>query len=164
MHLLVAQPGESTDAAEAVDLGQTPADVIILTAADTELAALAEARAQMDDAPSLRLGSLLHLAHPMSVDLYLDQTATKSRIVIARVLGGEGYWSYGLEQFTARLDAAGIPFAALPGDDKPDEALWRASSVSRDVWETLWSCFVEGGPDNMTTVLATAQHVLDPTT
>ena len=41
MHLLLAQPGEVTDGSEAVDLGQSPADVIILTAADTELAALA---------------------------------------------------------------------------------------------------------------------------
>ena len=47
MHLLLAQPGEVTDGSEAVDLGQTPADIIVITAADTELAALAEARASL---------------------------------------------------------------------------------------------------------------------
>ena len=83
MHLLLAQPGEVTDGSGAVDLGQTPADVIVISAADTELAALAEARSMMEAAPDLRLASLMHLTHPMSVDLYLDQTALKSKLVIA---------------------------------------------------------------------------------
>ncbi|MEM6906414.1 MAG: cobaltochelatase subunit CobN, partial [Pseudomonadota bacterium] len=125
MHLLLAQPGQVTDGVEAVDLAQTPGDIVVLSAADTELAALAAARATLAEPQELRLASLLHLGHPMSVDMYLDQTATRSRLVIARVLGGEGYWAYGLEQFAARLGAAGIPFAALPGDDKPDAALAR---------------------------------------
>ncbi len=154
MHLLLAQPGEISDGSEAVDLGQTPADVIVISAADTELAALSEARGSLgDDAPSLRLASLLHLAHPMSVDLYLDQTAMKSKLVIARVLGGEGYWTYGLEQFAARLGEAGVAFAALPGDDKPDEALRRASTVSEEDWHALWAYFVEGGPENAANLL-----------
>ncbi|HUS53553.1 MAG TPA: cobaltochelatase subunit CobN [Thermohalobaculum sp.] len=160
MHLLLAQPGEVTDGAEAVDLGQTPAEVIVITAADTELAALAEARASLDDdAPDLRLASLLHLTHPMSVDLYLDNTATKSRLVIARVLGGEGYWPYGLEQFAARLGEAGVAFAALPGDDKPDEALWRISTIERADWEALWAYFVEGGPENAANSLRLARFI-----
>jgi len=164
MHLLLAQPGEVLDGSEAVDLGQTPADVIVISAADTELAALSEARSELGDAaPSLRLASLLHLAHPMSVDLYLDQTATKSRLVIARVLGGEGYWPYGIEQFSARLREAGVLFAALPGDDKPDEALRRASTVSEEDWHALWGYFVEGGPENNINALRYAQVMLDDT-
>ena len=162
MHLLLAQPGEVSDGSEAVDLDQTPADVIVISAADTELAALSEARSDLgDEAPSLRLASLLHLAHPMSVDLYLDQTALKSRIVIARVLGGEGYWPYGIEQFSTRLREAGVLFAALPGDDKPDEALRRASSVSEEDWHALWSYFVEGGPENNVNALRYARAILD---
>ncbi len=157
MHLLLAQPGEISDGSEAVDLGQTPADVIVISAADTELAALSEARGGLgDNAPMLRLASLLHLAHPMSVDLYLDQTATKAKVVIARVLGGEGYWAYGLEQFAARLAQAGVAFAALPGDDKPDEALRRASTVSEEDWHALWAYFVEGGPENAANLLRMA--------
>ncbi len=157
MHLLLAQPGEISDGSEAVDLGQTPGDVIVISGADTELAALSEARAALDaDAPSLRLASLLHLSHPMSVDLYLDQTATKAKLVIARVLGGEGYWPYGLEQFAARLREAGVAFAALPGDDKPDEALRRASTIDEDDWHALWAYFVEGGPENAANLLRMA--------
>ncbi|MEM7211749.1 MAG: cobaltochelatase subunit CobN, partial [Pseudomonadota bacterium] len=160
MHLLLAQPGETTDGSEAVDLGQTPGDVIIISAADTELAALAEARTGMTDAPDLRLGSLMHLTHPASVDLYLEETALKSRLVIARVLGGSGYWTYGLEQFSQRLQTAGIAFAALPGDDKPDADLLRASTVSDEDWHALWAYFVEGGPENMANLLCYTRTLL----
>ncbi|MEO1490848.1 MAG: cobaltochelatase subunit CobN [Pseudomonadota bacterium] len=159
MHLLLAQPGAVMDGSEAVDLEQTPGDIVIISAADTELAALAEARATRTDPLDLRLASLMHLTHPMSVDLYLDQTATKAKLVIVRVLGGEGYWTYGLEQFAARLGAAGIGFAALPGDDKPDEALLRASTVMTEDWHALWSYFVEGGPENMANLLSTAEAI-----
>ncbi|MEM0922692.1 MAG: cobaltochelatase subunit CobN [Pseudomonadota bacterium] len=160
MHLLQAAAGQVSDGSEAVDLGQSPADLIVISAADTELASLSQARAEMKDPPQMRLASLLHLAHPMSVDAYLDATATKSRLVIARVLGGEGYWPYGIEQFTARLAAAGVAFAALPGDDKPDPALARVSTVADADYAALWSYLVESGPENATQFLAYARWML----
>ena len=47
MHLLAAAPGAIEDGKEPVDLGQTPADVIFISAADTELAAMSEARSEI---------------------------------------------------------------------------------------------------------------------
>ncbi|MDG1211841.1 MAG: cobaltochelatase subunit CobN [Paracoccaceae bacterium] len=164
MHLLQAQPGEISDGAEPVDASQTPADIIFISAADTELAALSEARAMLAEGSfdqSLRLANLNWLAHPYSVDLYIENTALKSRIVVARILGGEGYWPYGLEQFAARLSEAGVMFVALPGDDKPDEALFRASTVDRETWEALWAYFVEGGPENAANFLRYCDHALN---
>src|SRR5260370_1240275 len=46
MHLLAAQPGAISDGSAAVDLGQTPADIVVLSAADSEIACLAAANAQ----------------------------------------------------------------------------------------------------------------------
>ncbi|MEL7179059.1 MAG: cobaltochelatase subunit CobN, partial [Pseudomonadota bacterium] len=161
MHLLAATPGAISDGTEPVDLGQTPADVVIISAADTELAALSDARADMSDPPRLRLANMMHLTHPMSVDLHLDDCATKSRLVIARILGGAGYWKYGLTQYAARLRAAGIPFATLPGDDKPDPELREVSTVSGADYDTLWAYLVEGGPENSTNLLAYAKAMLD---
>ncbi|RVV97808.1 cobaltochelatase subunit CobN [Mesobaculum littorinae] len=161
MHLIAATPGAISDGTDPVDPGQTPADVVILSAADTELAQLAEARASMETPPGLRLTNLAHLRHPMSVDMHLDACATRSRLVVARILGGAGYWRYGVEQFAARLHEAGVPFAALPGDDKPDEELRRLSTVSDADYDALWSYFVEGGPENATHLLAHARTMLD---
>ena len=164
MHLLQAQAGAVEDGSEPVDLGQTPADIVVISAADTELAALSQGVQDYGDgAPSVRLANLSHLQHPMSVDLHLDACATKSRLVIARVLGGAGYWRYGLEQYAIRLAAAGVYFAALPGDDKPDAELQRLSTVSEADWHGLWSYLVEGGPDNAVNFLRYGQALLQGT-
>ena len=161
MHLLAATPGSIDDGKEPVDLGQTPADLVVISAADTELAALSAARGEMTTPPTLRLASMMHLMHPMSVDLHLDACATKSRLVIARILGGAGYWKYGLEQYAARLHDAGIPFAALPGDDKPDPELRSLSTIPEDDYDALWAYLVEGGPQNAVHFLDYAKTMLD---
>ncbi|MDJ0629632.1 MAG: cobaltochelatase subunit CobN [Rhodobacter sp.] len=159
MHLLAATPG-AIDDGEPVDLGQTPADIVFLSAADTELAALSEARAEMNDPPTLRLANLTHLRHPMSVDLHIEACASKSRLVIARVLGGLGYWRYGAEQYAAHMHAADVPLALLPGDDKPDPELRDLSTVEAEDYDALWSYLVEGGPENSTNFLRYAQWML----
>ncbi len=163
MHLLAATPGAIDDGKEPVDLNQSPADVIFISAADTELAALSEARAEMESAPSLRLANLTHLQHPMSVDLHLDTCATKSRLVIARVLGGVGYWKYGAEQYAARLYEAEVKLALLPGDDKPDDDLRSLSTVSDADYDALWAYLVEGGPENSANFLSYAKAILNNT-
>ncbi|WP_370285873.1 cobaltochelatase subunit CobN [Pseudooceanicola nanhaiensis] len=163
MHLLAATPGSHDDGQEPVDLNQTPADVVVISAADTELAALSEARASLDTAPTLRLANLAHLRHPMSVDLHLDQCAGRARLVVARILGGTGYWRYGVEQYAARLHAAGIPLALLPGDDKPDAELRALSTVTDADYDRLWSYLVEGGPENAANFLRHTAHMLEGT-
>ena len=160
MHLLNAQPG-SIDDNEPIDLKQTPADIVFISAADTELAGLSEARAEHTAPPTLRLANLTHLQHPMSVDMHIEQCAIKSKLVIARCLGGTSYWKYGLEQYAIHLGQAGIPLAALPGDDKPDENLWRLSTISREDWENLWAYMVEGGPENNTNFLDYAAGMIN---
>jgi len=161
MHLLAATSGAVDDGSEPVDLGQTPADIVVISAADTELAALSTARSEMDNPPDLRLASMMHLIHPMSVDLHLNNCATHAKLVVARVLGGAAYWKYGFEQYAARLRTAGVPVAFLPGDDKPDPDLRAFSTVSDEDYDGLWAYLVEGGPKNAVNFLTYAQAMLD---
>ena len=99
MHLLKAQPGVVADGSEAVDLGQTPGDIVVLSAADTELASLAAARATLGETfPAVRLANLMQLSHNASVDLYCEAVIARARLVIVRLLGGKSYWPYGVEQ------------------------------------------------------------------
>ncbi|MEQ9643404.1 MAG: cobaltochelatase subunit CobN [Alphaproteobacteria bacterium] len=145
MHLLAAQPGGPVDAGQAVDLGQSPADIVVLSAADTELACLAAAQSRLGpDAPSLRLANLMQLAHPLSVDLYVEQVASQAKLVIVRLLGGTGYWPYGVEQLAAHVPN----LALLPGDDNPDPDLAERSSLPPAVLHRLWRYLAEGGIDN----------------
>ena len=57
-------------------------------------------------APSLRLANMLRLAHPMSVDLYVETVIAEAKLVVLRMLGGRSYWPYGLEQIAAACRAA----------------------------------------------------------
>ena len=86
MHLLTAQSGTVSDGSTAVDLNQTPGDIIIISAADTELTLLAEARSKkpVEGYPTLRLANLMHLAHNMSVDLYVENIIAKAKLVVVR--------------------------------------------------------------------------------
>ena len=119
MHLLAATEAPR-DESIAVDLGQSPGDIVLLSAADSDLACCAAARARLGaDFPSLRLANLLRLGHPMSVDLYEDAVLRHAKLVIVRLLGGLGYWRYGVE----RVLATGVPCVLLPGDDRPDPEL-----------------------------------------
>ena len=161
MHLLQATPGAIDDGSEPVDLAQDPADVVVVSAADTELACLSLAKRRAGDLPSLRLANLSHLAHPLSVDRYLDATAKHSRLVVVRLLGGAGYWRYGFEQFATQLPAVDVAVAFLPGDDKPDDVLKSASTVSQSDWHALWEYMLEGGLDNARGFLAHTSAMLD---
>ena len=150
MHLLAAQPGTILDGTEAVDLGQTPGDIVVLSAADTELSLLARARGRIGDKefPSLRLASLLHLEHNMSVDLYVDTVIRHAKLVIVRLLGGRGYWSYGTDEIIRTCCNRNIKVAFLPGDDQPDAELEALSTVSPTAQLRLWQYTMHGGPDN----------------
>ena len=89
MHLLAIDSETLDEADAAVDLGQTPADVVILSFSDSDLSAVAAAwRADKAAYPTLRIASLKRLRHPMSVDLYVDSVVQHAKLVIVRSLGG----------------------------------------------------------------------------
>ncbi len=162
MHLLAAEPGRVNDGAEAVDLGQDPADVLILTAADSEIACLAAALDGWPDAPiSVRAANLTALSHPMSVDVWIDATAALARLIIVRLLGGRGYWPHGVDSLCALARERGIALALLPGDAQPDVDLTDRSTLSTDALHRLWQYFAQGGVENTAQLLRYAAHLLD---
>ncbi|MEI2388063.1 cobaltochelatase subunit CobN [Breoghania sp. JC706] len=150
MHIPVTQARRIDDGESAVDLGQTPGDIVILSAADTELAGFAAAAQGLEDcAATVRLASLMALGHPYSIDLYVEKTVSRAKLVFVRLLGGRGYWPYGLERLTEAARAEGFKLVVVPGDDKWDEALAAHSTVEPEVAERLWRYCVEGGAENL---------------
>src|SRR5215469_1310900 len=151
MHLLATEPGIIADGSAAVDLAQTPGDIVVLASADTEIALLAAAQARRRAADpralSLRLAPVMRLGHNLSVDLYMA-TVARARLVVTRLLGGRAYFSYGVERLVETCRAGDIPLALLPGDDKSDPELAEMSTVAADAWHRLWRYLAEGGPGN----------------
>ncbi|MGX9990031.1 cobaltochelatase subunit CobN [Rhizobium sp. Z1P35] len=160
MHLLLAQQGTISDGEEAIDLGQSPGDILFLSAADSELAAIAAAYGDRRTAPSLRLASLMSLKHPMSVDTYVERTARHAKLIIVRALGGASYFHYALEALHAAAARAGALIAVLPGDARPDAGLVPFSNVDLDDLNALWAYLIEGGDANTQAFLDYAEAML----
>ena len=161
MHLLAAQRGSIEEAGEAIDLGQSPADIVFLSAADTELACLAAAHRSSEAGMSLRIANLMRLSHPMSVDQYAEQTAVQSKLIVVRCLGGAAYWQYGLETLHTAAVNQGYEIAVLPGDDKPDLSLDDYSTVSVEHRAALHQYLIEGGVENAASFLAYCAALID---
>ncbi len=167
MHLLVRETRTLDDDEAARDLGQTAADIVVLSFSDADLGALAGAWQAMSDAtlgaasdaPGLRLASLGQLRHPMSVDLYAEQVLAHARCIVVRLLGGLDYWRYGVEEVAALCRAGGIALAVLPGDGLDDPRLAALSTVAPGALARLDACFRHGGPANMARALRLAAHL-----
>jgi cobaltochelatase CobN len=160
MHLLTTSSTSLDDIVEAVDLGQTPGDIVILSFADSDLAAIASAwEAERATLPSIRLAHLRDLRHPMSVDVWIDRVAAHAKVILVRLLGGLEWWRYGVERLSALARARGILLAVLPGEDRDDRRLAAASTLPQQDLDVLLAFFREGGRDNLGGLLrALANH------
>jgi len=161
MHLLATRSGAIDDGSEAVDLGQTPGEVVVLSAADTDLSTLAAARARRPaDATSLRLANIMRLQHHLSVDIYAEEIVAHARLLIVRLIGGVAYWPYGIEQIAGAARENGVALACVPGDDTPDADLMGRSTLPAEAVHRIWRYLQEGGPDNAGQLLAYADDLL----
>jgi cobaltochelatase CobN len=161
MHVLATELATLEEAEVAVDLGQSPADMVVLSFSDSDLSALAAAWQQdADRLPTLRLASLKRLKHPMSVDLYVESVVSRARIVIVRCLGGLDYWRYGLEHIADAAREKGVLFAALPGDDRDDPRLVSVSTLAGNHLARLDGFFREGGVENLRQALRYAASLI----
>jgi len=166
MHILATTSSSLDDLIEPVDLNQSPADVVVLSFSGSDLNGIAAAwdtatsggidtrlwsvARDGTDAPSLTLTNLSDLRHPMSVDLWLEKTASHAKVILVRILGGYDRWGYGVDQLFRLALRKGIMVALLPGECSiRDERLAAASTVSEDTLSAILTCFREGGPDNM---------------
>src|SRR3546814_2710892 len=85
----------------------------------------------------------MQLGHNMSVDLYVEQVVAAAKLVVVRLLGGESYWPYGVEQLHAACRERGIKLAMLPGDEQPDPALATYATLEEEAAFRLWRYCVE---------------------
>ena len=156
MHRLAAIPGAADEGGD-IFVEQAPAPVLLLTSADTDLLVLEpllEAEPQLLGA-ELRGLNLSALAHPAVVDHYLATTARAAQIVVVRLLGGRGHWSYGLERL--RHWAEGRPgrqLLVLAGTAEEERVLADLGTGDPGLAVALARCLRVGGPANGRLVLA----------
>jgi cobaltochelatase CobN len=155
MHVPRIETRTLDETVEALDLGQTPADIVFLSFSDSDLNALARAYDSFPEPkPSLRIASLAALRHPFSVDLYLETVCARAKLIVVRALGGADYWRYGVDELAALAGRSDLNLALLPGDRRRDARLDGASTLDPDAVLQIWRYFDEGGPENMAACLA----------
>lgn len=148
MHLLRTQPGGFVPDDSIADLGQTPAELVILCSGDSHLALLAEASGHLPkDYPSLRLANPMQVQNHASVDLYVDQVLRHAKVILISLHGGIGYWRYGVEQLM-QLAEQGVQVILVPGCDRPDPELAERCTVPAEQAERLWQYLRQGGMGN----------------
>src|SRR5271168_4400695 len=159
MHLLATTATSLDDIVEAVDLGQPPGEIAILSFADSDLTGLRAAwEAECAVLPSVRLAHLRDLRHPMSVDLWIERVGTHAKVIVVRLLGGLDWWKYGIERLSVLARERGIALAVLPGEDRDDDRLTAASTLPAPELATLLRFFREGGRENLRALLRRLAH------
>ncbi len=150
MHVVFRESHGLEETDTPFDLGQTPADLVVLSFSDSDLGAFAAGwhRSRSDGQaglPSLRLANLVALRHPLSVDTYIEQTLSGAKAILIRLIGGESYWSYGLASVQDLCRRRGIALAVVPADGRGDAALDAVSTLPVSTLRRLCALCEAGG-------------------
>lgn len=146
MHIVFRESHGLEETDVPMDLGQTPADLVVLSFSDSDLGAFAagwhRARGGL---PSLRLANLVALRHPVSVDTYVESTLAGAKGILVRLIGGEAYWPYGLASLQDLARRKGIALAVLPADGREDARLDALSTLPVSTLRRLKTLCDAGG-------------------
>ena len=155
MHRIAATPGGWNPQGDGVVfLEQTPAPIVVLTAADTDIQTLAAACRRLPAGfPAIRAANLLHLQQQLTIDTYAEEVLSSARAIMLRLLGGKSYWSYGFEVLQETVERTRASWIVLPGGNVPDPDLSSFSTVALTIVDRVWRYFTEGGTENLANAL-----------
>ncbi|NMG11849.1 cobaltochelatase subunit CobN, partial [Brasilonema sp. UFV-L1] len=155
MHRINATSGGWNPQLESVIfLEQTPAPIVFLTSADTDIQTLAAAVPKLPTTfPALRVANLLQLQQQISIDNYAEKVLESAQVIILRVLGGRSYWAYGLEVVQEIVQRNGTTLIVMPGDDAIDPDFICGSTLPLSTVNQVWQYFNEGGVENILNAL-----------
>ena len=163
MHRLASIPGGSGAGDAGALVEQPAAPVLLLSSADTDLLAIDQL---LEREPALlgaelRCLNLAALIHPAQVDHYLNTTVSKARLVVVRLLGGRGHWSYGLERLMHWVEEQpGRHLLVLAGTEEEEPGLAELGTVPVQLAVVLARCLREGGPGNLRSLMETLRDLL----
>ena len=133
MHVVFRESHGLDETETPTELGQSPADLVVLSLSDSDLGAFAagwvRGGGREGRLPTLRLANIAALKHPLSVDTYIERTLSGAKGILIRMIGGLPYWPYGLGQIESLARRQGIALAVLPADGRPDPRLDALSTV-----------------------------------
>jgi cobaltochelatase CobN len=156
MHRLAAIPGDPGHEGSVSFVEQPPAPLALLSSADTDLVGFASLIRDQPTrlAAELRALNLAALSHPAVLDHYVRTSLRDTRVLVVRLLGGRGHWSYGLECLRDwATQQPGRRLLVLAGTADEDQTLSTLGTEAPQLCQALAACLREGGPTNLLQVL-----------
>lgn len=150
MHVVFRETHGLEETETPFDVGQDPADLVVLSFSDSDLGAFTAGYERMRRVgntahPTVRLANIIALKHPVSVDTYAERTLSGAKAILVRIIGGEAYWPYGLATLQDLARRNGIALAILPADGRPDPRLDELSTLPVSTLRRLQVLCDEGG-------------------
>ena len=149
MHWTAVQPGSLDTERELVLIEQTPGEIVFLSAADTDLSCVASVWRE-------RFGKRLRIAHafslrqPVAADHYIETVLRKSRLVVARLLGGRAYFAHFIQGVLDLKEEPVRPkFLIFAGTGSDDDELALLSDFPAVVCRRMFEFFQHGGRENI---------------
>ena len=130
---------------------QPIADCIFLTSvkADLNLLAILENEDVGTIKNNIRALDINYLRTHAQIDHYINKTISKSKLVIVRLFGDKGTWSYGLEQIRIWSELSpNNKLLILSGTQEQDLELNELSSINLNISIKLSILLREGGKEN----------------
>ncbi len=163
MHRIASLPSE--DASENLALIEQPsAPVLILTSARSDISSLAavlDCTNQKHWKNKIRALPLDYLSHQAQIDHYLSTTAKNAKLILVRLLGGKGHWSYGLEQLKCwEQEDNSRNLITISGTKEHETELNGLSNIEYDITLKLGDLFRIGGSENIKKALNIIELIL----
>ncbi|MDG2066759.1 MAG: cobaltochelatase subunit CobN, partial [SAR324 cluster bacterium] len=153
MHRIATKPGDLDSERKLEGVCQTPADILFISTADTELSGLAQVwgkRFGKKAEQTLSLMQAIPLQHPDAAEHYADHVLCEAKLAIFRLHGGYGYFPHLLDEIIhIKSHGAKTRILVLPGTDEWDPELMKFNDYAEPVVRKIFAYFREGGIDNM---------------
>lgn len=165
MHRIATKPGDLDSERKLEGVRQTPADILFISTADTELSGLAQNwgnRFRKKAVLTLRLMQANPLQHPDVAEHYADHVLCKAKLAIFRLHGGYGYFPHLLDEILhIKSHGAKTRILVLPGTDEWDPELMKFNDYAEPVVRKIFAYFREGGTDNIERAAEAAELLLE---
>ncbi len=152
MHRIASLSGDGPNE-DFILIEQPCARILFLSSASSDISAIASSLTQSTlngKADFIRAIELDCLKHPSQVDHYLSSTGEAAELIVVRLIGGRGHWSYGLDQLSIwKEKISSRILVVISGTLDQEDELHHISNIDNSVVSHLAQLFREGGSANI---------------
>jgi cobaltochelatase CobN len=161
MHWTSTQPGCLDAERELILIDQTPGEIIFISAADTDLWCVASIWSQRFG-KRLRISNAFALRQPVAADHYIENVVRKSKLIVARLLGGKAYFAHFIQGLLdLKADGVSPKCLILSGTGSDEEELAALSDFSPVVCKRMFEFFHYGGAENIRRAANAVEQLLE---